>query len=298
MKFPLVPLLLVASLCSCEKEVAPAPQTPDELYAEAQRLLRPHVEGEQSDFAAANRLLHQAAEKGHRQAQTDLGGMYLFGGRGVSPEPREALKWFLRAAEQGNIASHVFIGDIFFYGLGVPKDVKAGMAHWLTAAEGGFVEAQFRLGNTLLAHGEDKPAAIDWLTKAATAPQPSRHSAAAACVLANACAKGNGVPQDMQKAIEWYALAATGGNPKAQQIYAIMLLTGEGVGMDVAKGEALLRLSAGQGYAPAMARLVNWLRNKKDASDAERQEAEAWAKKLNEQQPPKQKSAAATPPQA
>ncbi len=287
-------LLLLALLTACEREERPQPQTAEEMYAEAQRVLKPHVEGEQSDFAEANRLIHQAAELGYVKAQTDLGGMYLMGGRGTRQDGREALKWFLRAREQGNIASEVFIGDIFFYGIGVPRDVKTGMEHWLVAAEAGLVEAQFRLGNTLLAQGERKQEGIAWLTKAASAAQASRHQAAAACVLANACAKGNGLPQDAAKAREWYLVAADGGNPKAQQIYAIMLLTGEGVAQDIPKGEAMLRLSAGQGYAPAIGRLVNWLRNKQGATEAELKEAEAWAEKFDALQK-SGKPAAATP---
>ncbi len=280
---PLTATLLLALLACCGSEENKDPETAAEKLAEAQRLLKPHVEGEESDFAAANRLTHEAAEQGDMQAQIVLGGLYLYGGKGVEPNPRESLRWFEKAAAQGSIESHIFIGDIYFYGLGVPRDAEAALRHWKTAADGGFAEAQYRLGNTLLARGEQMQQGIELLTQAATSPRPSSSSAAAACVLANAYAKGRGVPQDAAKAIEWYALAASGGNPRAQQIYALMLLSGDGVPQDVAKGEALLRLAAGQGHTSAMAQLVNWLRNKENASEAEKKEAEAWAEQLDAQ---------------
>jgi TPR repeat protein len=43
----------------------------------------------------------RAAERGHVQAQYNLGNMYLKG-QGVKPDRAQAKQWFTQAAEQGH----------------------------------------------------------------------------------------------------------------------------------------------------------------------------------------------------
>ena len=83
----------------------------------------------------------------------------------------------------------------------------------------------------------------------------------------------------MQKAAEWYARSARGGNSRAQLVYAIMLLSGDPIEADPQKGMAMLRLSAGQDNPQAIALLINLLRNSDDA-EANEEEAAAWATRL------------------
>ena len=67
----------------------------------------------------------------------------------------------------------------------------------------------------------------------------------------------------------------------AQHIFAEMLLLGEPLVKDETRGMAMLRMAAGQDYKPAMARLINILRNGKNAKEHEK-EAEAWDARLRE----------------
>ena len=53
------------------------------------------------DTAEAVALLRQAAENGQKEAQFNLGQMYLKG-RGVKQDDRQAVKWFRKAADQGH----------------------------------------------------------------------------------------------------------------------------------------------------------------------------------------------------
>jgi hypothetical protein len=53
------------------------------------------------DYATASRLRRQLAEQGNAKAQFSLGEMYE-GGIGVSQDPKEAAKWYLLAAGQGD----------------------------------------------------------------------------------------------------------------------------------------------------------------------------------------------------
>lgn len=275
----LAPLILSVAFSACGDAEKAAPSTPEAMYARAQELLKPNVEGDASDFAGALQWLTRAAEGGWRQAQLDLGGVYLEGGKGVTADPVQAFDWFTRAAAQGSAEAEFYLGHILYNGLGRAADKPAAMAHWRKAADAGIGEAQYRLAHLLLQDSATVAEGLQLLQRAAVAPAPKLASQAA-CDLGNICAKGqHGVAVDMQKAAEWYARAARGGNSRAQLVYAIMLLSGDPIEADPQKGMAMLRLSAGQDNPQAIALLINLLRNSDDA-EANEEEAAAWATRL------------------
>lgn len=58
-------------------------------------------------------------------------------GEGVPQDYAEAVKWFRRAAEQGNVAAQVNLSFMYEKGYGVPQDfVQAHMWRNLAAAQG------------------------------------------------------------------------------------------------------------------------------------------------------------------
>jgi hypothetical protein len=61
------------------------------------------------------------AGKGNPAAQNTLGLRYATG-EGVKLDEREAVRWFIKAAEQGNVAAQSKLGSIYFSGRGVPQD--------------------------------------------------------------------------------------------------------------------------------------------------------------------------------
>ncbi len=276
--------LLLAGLLlpGCMPEEKREPSTPEEMYAEAERLIKPNVAGDESDFAGAMRWLRKAAEGGLLRAQLDLGGIYMAGGKGVKPDGAQAMRWFALAAEQGSVEAHLFMGLLLYHGTGVAEDREAALAHWRTAAEGGVAEAQYRLGHVLAQKSETAAEGVDWLVKAVREGSADGVSEAA-CDLGYLFATGAaGEEPDMEKAAHWYAVAADGGLAKAQYVYALMLLEGEGAQADAARGLSYLKLAAGQDHPPAIARLVNYLRNKEDATPQDKEEAEAWAQRLDQ----------------
>ena len=69
----------------------------------------------------------KAAEQGNAKAQFKLGVMYA-GGNGVPEDDVEAVKWYRMAAEQGHARSQFSLGLMYAVGEGVPMDkVKAYM---------------------------------------------------------------------------------------------------------------------------------------------------------------------------
>lgn len=284
----LLPFLLLACEDSPQEQ---EPRTPQEMYDRAQALLKPNVQGQQSDFAGALQWTQKAAEGGLLQAQTDLGGLYLSGGRGVAPDPAEAYRWFCKAAEQGSVHAEVFVGMLLYDGQGVPQNRPAALQHWRKAADAGIAEAQFRLGRALAQQPDSIAEGIALLEKAVREGQGGGIPQAAT-TLGNIYFRGaNGAPKDEQKAAVWYAKGAAAGDPLAQWVYAEMLLEGNPVPKDEKRGLAMLRMAAGQDFIPAIGRLINTLRNAPDAAEHE-QEAEAWNRRLNElqQQPAPQQN--------
>ena len=275
---------LTGGLClvNCERdEKSKEPQTAQEMYEYVHALLQPNVKRDSSDFGEALRWLHRAAEAGHLQAQTDLGGLYLEGGKGVKQDGKESLKWFTMAANQGSKEALVYMGLIHRMGLGVPHDEMKAREYWRKAAEAGIAEAQYYMGAFTTATGDLNAAKqAEWLRKAVQSGNPAV-AAKAACSLGSMYAdgKGGGIRRDMKESARWYAIAAQGGDMGAQLVYGIMLLQGENLPKDTEKGMSYIRMSAGQDNPQAIALLIKLLRNGENAQENER-EAAAWAERL------------------
>lgn len=265
-------LLPVLALSACRNDESAEPATPQAMYDQAQVLLKPNVEHDASDYAGAMKYLHQAAEGGLLRAQLDLGGIYFAGGHGVPADPQKAYNWFSLAAAQGSREAEVFLGILHHEGFLGKQNKEAALKHWRSAAEAGVAEGQYRLGRLLAQEAATRAEGVAWLVKASAAvPQA-------------ATALGNLYYQYLEEsntAAAWYEKGALAGDPMAQHVFAEMLLLGDPVAKDEDRGLAMLRMAAGQDYKPAMARLINLLRNGKNAKENEN-EAAAWDARLQE----------------
>lgn len=269
--------------CEQKKESA-EPHTPQEMYAKVHELLQPNAEHDASDFQQAFHWLQKAAEGGLLQAQTDLGGIYLEGGKanGIKPDGKQAYYWFSKAADQGSKESLYYMGVLLHRGFGIDKNESLALDYWRRAAQAGVAEAQLRLGVELARTTTHAREGADWLIKCVKAAVP-KTSAQAACALGNIYAKGLGdVQSDMKEAARWYELAARGGDASAQLVYALMLMQGQVVEQNMNQGMSYLRLAAGQDNPRAIATLVNLLRNMQPTTPETEKEAEAWAARLEQ----------------
>ena len=128
-------------------------------------------EQEKTDFDQCREWALKAAEQGVADAQKDLAVLY----DALDEDYSKALEWYLKAAEQGNVIAFNNIGELYGAGL-VPgnydKDVEA--VKWIRkSAEGGYKGAMLKMA--------------------------SRYE------------YGHGVPEDLDKAYEWYEMAAEKG---------------------------------------------------------------------------------------
>ena len=93
------------------------------------------------DFVEAVKLYLKAAEQGHTGAQYNLGVCYS-NGDGVEKNCVEAMKWYRKAAEQGLAQAQYNFGVCYYHGDGVEKDLLEAVKWLRKAAEQGYEEAK------------------------------------------------------------------------------------------------------------------------------------------------------------
>lgn len=115
--------------------------------------------------------LIRKAQSGDAEAQYNLGGFYQYGLGGFENNKEEAVKWYMKAAEQGHAGALCCIGDCYRDGIFFKENREEAMKWYLKAAEKGDAGAQYVLGDTyFLGLGgipRDDAKAEYWLLKAA-----------------------------------------------------------------------------------------------------------------------------------
>lgn len=126
-------------------------------------------DGVEKDYAKAMKYYRKAAKQGNAEAQNKLGEMYILG-QGVKIDNAEAMKWFRKAAKQDNDWAQTNLGIIYYEGYGVEIDYMEAIKWYRKAAEKGNYVAQIKLGNMYCdGYGVEKDykEAIKWFRKAA-----------------------------------------------------------------------------------------------------------------------------------
>jgi TPR repeat protein len=145
-------------------------------------------------------------------AQCNLGALYQQG-LGVPQDNRQAMKWFLSSAGQGDSLCQYNLGVLYLDDAAIRDVEKA--RYWLgLAADQGHAAAQYKLG---------------WLYS--TSPE---------------------VTHDLSKAALWFRRAADQGEPFALFALGLMTANGEGAAQDSVAAYAFLSASARNGYPAAL----------------------------------------------
>jgi len=87
--------------------------------------------------------LHSLAESGDADAQYQLGHRY-HKGEGVLQNDADAVRWFLRAADQGHVVSQAMLGYFYWSGQGVPRDLNKAYFWSVLARAGGDEASKYR----------------------------------------------------------------------------------------------------------------------------------------------------------
>lgn len=193
-----------------------------------------------------------------QQAQFELGERYYLGD-GVPKDMAKAAEWWQEAAEQGHASAQYSLGYMYYRGHFLGEhfvgDAAEAIQWWQKAAAQGHVGAQYSLG-FMYRNGQ-------WVSrddvKAAQWYQQAADQglAAAQYSLGFMYYRGDGVSRDTAKAVEWYRKAALQGDAGAQYNLGLMYYRGEGVPEDNVLAHAWFNLSARSGVRLAVEHRAN-----------------------------------------
>jgi TPR repeat protein len=187
--------------------------------------------------------MKDAANQKDANAQYYLGTMYDFG-EGVPKDGEEAKRWYKLAAEQGQYGAMDLLGEMYFFGRGVIKNNEEAMRWWRLAVEhgGSRTNAKLNLGIQLL-DTKDEAEGVRLIIESA-----NHGIAEAQNKLANMYYFGKGVPQNLELAVLWCKRAAEQGLAEAQNRLGMLYSNGDGVAQDDAEAERWYSLARAQGF--------------------------------------------------
>jgi TPR repeat protein len=162
----------------------------------------------------AFQILLPLAEKREPLAQLIVGRLYKIG-NGAPQDCGEAVKWFTRAAEQGNAEAQFELGTFYHQGQCVAKDDRTAVIWFERSGEKGDPRGLTTIGEIYLGHGDIPPdyvKAIDWFLRGA-----KLFDAEALYKLGVLHARGQGVPKDDLEAYKWFDLSASFAYPGEDQ---------------------------------------------------------------------------------
>ena len=188
------------------------------------------------------------AEHGDAKYQYAYGVCYEKGW-GVDEDSKEALAWYLKAANQGNGPAYNSLGNFYRSGIGVTADAKKAFEWYLKGAAAKDDQAMLNLGNCYyygMGTDKDVQKAVKWWDDAAKAG-----NAYAMAMMGDSYFFGLGVDKDLKKAVEYYGPASDKGISSAQYRLGVLYYTGEGVEQDQTYAKLLMRKAADGGMEEA-----------------------------------------------
>lgn len=161
-----------------------------------------HVSDKQIQFSAKSL---ETADKNNSTVQNEIGKSFLNKTDVPGKDYQEAMTWFLKSAEQGNIRAMNNIGLMYENGLGVTKDTNIAIQWYEKAAEQDLDIAQMNLSSLYLSINsvETNLKAEKWLLRAA-----KNGNSQADYTLGQLYEGGfAGIASDYKKANFWYGKA-------------------------------------------------------------------------------------------
>ena len=200
--------------------------------------------------------LREQAMEGDLEAQAALGRKYFYG-EGVSKSEKEALYWYLKAAENGHPKGQYSAGIMLMHGIGVERDDAKGL-DWLTvAAIQGLDLAQYNLG---VAYRDGSRLVKSDLEAAKWFKRASDQGLIQAKLnLGNLYLNGAGVEQDDEKAFQLFKDSAGQGMVEADANLGLAYLYGWGVGRNKWQAIHWLRKASDQGDLQAQVEVSRYL---------------------------------------
>ncbi|MGJ8697780.1 MAG: SEL1-like repeat protein [Verrucomicrobiaceae bacterium] len=210
---------------------------------DAYLVLGDYEENVTKDDSAAFAQYLKGAEAGQGQCMLKVASFILEGRADQEKNPKEALAWFKKAGEAGQVLGHVQAAKILLNGEGL--QIVEGYTHLVAAAESGLVDMQNELGLLYLSGRlgvRDLTAAASWFQRSAAGKYP-----AGAFNLATLYEQGMGVPQSFDQAGRLYTLAANAGHPQSTSALGRLHAEGRGTKQNLPEAWALFSLALERG---------------------------------------------------
>lgn len=183
------------------------------------------------DYPATINILKPMVEAGDGRAAYYLATLYNGGYGYKPPDPSQALRWHIRAAELGLAEAQATLGDKYYDGLGVKQDLAEAAKWYRLSAAQGFASSQGVLGEmyeTGRGVSEDKAEALRlYLLSAAQGRAVDQINAG------RLYATGAGTAKDEAMAVKYFRLAAHQRHPAAALWLSSAYETGSGVVRDL-----------------------------------------------------------------
>ena len=169
--------------------------------------------GVSKDHKEAEKWLLLSAKQGNADAQFALGKRYQFGS---NRNELEREKWWRLAAEQGHPEAQYRVSRAYKYGTDYPKDKKEGMKWLRLAAENGSIDAQIDMGGG----SKDEAEKLKWYRLAAEQLSGNGLSHLASMYSYELRAPRE-TPQDLVEAVRLQRLAAK-SNPRSKSYKPVL----------------------------------------------------------------------------
>lgn len=204
------------------------------------------------DLSKAITWYERSIENGSTEGMAQLGRCYLEG-IGVRKNAILGLEWYTKAAEANNPSAMFFLGRELLIGQEIRKNVSDGIEWLKRAAEFGELDALLPLG---IAYSDGTVKKDLELANAYFKEAAERGDLESMYRLANNLRDGAGVPQNKEKAFEWYGMAAAKNHLDSINQLAVCYSSGSGVAQDQRQAYNLFKKAASLGHMQATANLA------------------------------------------
>ena len=183
----------------------------------------------------------KSAEQGYVKAQYEL-AQSLFGVNASSfgSYHTEGLQWLMQASGKNHAEAQVALANFYREGIRIPFNAAEALRLYLSAANLGNVEAQYRVAWLFEKVGKSKyQDSLGWYENAANSSQPAINDlywqGISRFRLGEIYQEGKMDKKDLGKAFSWYELAAQNRNADAMAKLASMYEKGLGITRDLPK---------------------------------------------------------------
>lgn len=178
-------------------------------------MLSNDIGSHKKNLPEAARWFQRAADGGDPSAMFALGECYQLG-KGVAPDPQQALDWINKAAARNEVHALNRLGDIYNKGIRGIVDPDLNKAFWYFSAakDLGLPDAYANLGALFMnapPGTKDEKMAVDLFKQGI-----EKDNALSMRFYAMCLEQGRGVPADKAAAQQWYVKAAENGDARAQ----------------------------------------------------------------------------------